>query len=35
LHLTLLGQRMPGYLFNLETDTIAKTVVSFLEQRQG
>jgi riboflavin synthase len=35
LQLTLLGQRMPGYLFNLEADTIAKTVVSFLEQRQG
>jgi len=34
LKITLLGQRPIGYLFNLETDMIAKTVVSFLEQRK-
>lgn len=35
LHLTTLGSRPAGWLFNLETDIISKTIVSFLEQRQA
>jgi riboflavin synthase len=31
LQLTTLGQRQPGYTFNLEADILAKTVVNYLE----
>jgi len=33
LNLTTLGSRQPGWTFNLETDVISKTIVSFLERR--
>jgi riboflavin synthase len=32
---TMLGRRPVGWPFNLETDIISKTVVSWLERRQG
>jgi riboflavin synthase len=35
LNLTTLGDRPEGWPFNLETDIISKTIVSWLEQRQG
>ena len=34
LALTTLGSRSPGWAFNLEADTMAKTIVAFLERRQ-
>jgi hypothetical protein len=33
--LTALGRRNASWLFNLEVDTISKTVVSWLERRFG
>jgi riboflavin synthase len=35
LGVTTLGKRNIGYPFNLEADVISKSVVSFLERRQG
>jgi len=35
LQLTMLGRRNATWLFNLEVDTISKTVVSWLERRFG
>ena len=32
LQLTTLGRHPPGYPFNLECDTMAKTIVSYLER---
>jgi riboflavin synthase len=34
LNLTTLGQKQPGWPFNLEADVLAKTIVSFLERRE-
>jgi len=34
LNLTTLGQKAVGWPFNLETDVLAKTIVSFLERRE-
>jgi riboflavin synthase len=33
LKLTTLGQKAPGWLFNLEMDVLSKTIVSYLEWR--
>ena len=35
LQLTTLGSRQPGWQFNLETDILSKTVISWLARRQG
>jgi riboflavin synthase len=35
LSLTTLGQKKIGWLFNLETDVLSKTIVSYLERRSG
>ena len=35
LQMTALGRRNASWLFNLEVDTISKTVVSWLERRFG
>jgi riboflavin synthase len=35
LQVTTLGEKNIGYPFNLEADTISKTIVSFLERREG
>jgi riboflavin synthase len=35
LEITLLGDRPPGWLFNLETDIFSKTIVHWLERRQA
>ena len=32
LELTTLGRHQPGYRFNLECDTLAKTIISYLER---
>ena len=34
LKLTTLGDRTPGWAFNLEADTMAKTIVAFMERRE-
>ena len=34
LNLTTLGQKKLGWLFNLETDVLSKTVISYLENRR-
>jgi len=35
LNITALGRRPVGWLFNLETDILSKTIVSWLERRQA
>ncbi len=35
LNLTTLGRRSPGWLYNLECDVLAKTVISWLERSHG
>jgi riboflavin synthase len=35
LKLTTLGTRQPGWRFNLEADILSKTIVNYLEQREG
>lgn len=35
LNLTTLGQRAEGWPFNLETDVLSKTIVSWLERRES
>lgn len=35
LNLTTLGQRLEGWPFNLETDVLSKTIVSWLERRES
>jgi riboflavin synthase len=35
LNLTTLGTRRTGWPFNLEADILSKTIVNYLEQRQG
>jgi riboflavin synthase alpha subunit len=35
LNLTELGNRPIGWPFNLETDVLSKTIISWLERREG